>query len=123
MKEARGRRVFLPSPSQSLLLTKPVGQSPHGGGKRMEVGSDEYRLVARWIEQGMPYGSANDPVVTGIKCLPEGRIMDRGTDVEREEAGPADFVDETGKPRAGVREEEQEGHDRAVYLMGQGDRR
>ncbi len=46
----------------------------------MEVGSDEYRLVARWIEQGMPYGSANDPVVTGIKCLPEGRIMDRGTD-------------------------------------------
>ncbi len=80
VKEGRGRRVFLPSPSQSLLLTKPVGQSPHGGGKRMEVGSDEYRLVARWIEQGMPYGSANDPVVTGIKCLPEGRIMDRGTD-------------------------------------------
>jgi hypothetical protein len=46
----------------------------------MDVGSDEYRLVARWIEQGMPYGSATDPVVTGIKCLPEGRIMDRGTD-------------------------------------------
>lgn len=80
VKEGRGRRLFPASPSQSLFLTKPVGQSPHGGGKRMEVGSYEYRLIARWIEQGMPYGAATDPVVTGIKCLPEGRIMDRSTD-------------------------------------------
>lgn len=80
VKEARGRRLFPSSPGQSLLLTKPVGRSPHGGGKRMEVDSNEYRLIARWIEQGMPYGSENDPHVTGIKCYPEGRIMDRGTD-------------------------------------------
>ncbi len=80
VKEARGRRLFPSSPGQSLLLTKPVGKSPHGGGKRMEVDSYEYRLIARWIEQGMPYGSEKDPVVTGIKCLPEGRIMDRGSD-------------------------------------------
>ncbi len=39
-------------------------------------------------------------------------------DVEREETGPADFVDEPGESRAGVCEEEQEGHDRAVYLRG-----
>lgn len=80
VKEARGRRLFPSSPGQSLLLTKPVGRSPHGGGKRMEVDSYEYRLIARWIEQGTPYGSAKDPVVTGIKCFPEGRIMDRGSD-------------------------------------------
>lgn len=80
VKEARGRRVFPPSPSQSLLLTKPVGKSPHGGGKRMDVDSYEYRLIYRWIEQGMPYGSEKDPIVVGIKCLPEGRVMDRGTD-------------------------------------------
>lgn len=80
VKESRGRRLFPSSPSQSLLLTKPVGRSPHGGGKRMEVDSYEYRLIARWIEQGTPYGSEKDPVVTGIKCLPEGRVMDRGAD-------------------------------------------
>src|SRR4029079_6027957 len=27
-----------------------------------------------------PYGSEKDPTVVGIKCLPEGRLMDRGTD-------------------------------------------
>ena len=80
VKEARGRRLFPSSPGQSLLLQKAVGRSPHGGGKRMEVDSYEYRMIARWISQGMPYGSEKDPTVVGIKCLPEGRIMDRGTD-------------------------------------------
>jgi hypothetical protein len=77
VKEARGRRIFPSSPAESLLLTKPVGQSPHGGGKRMETDSYEYRLIARWIEQGMPYGKDDDPVVTEIECLPRGRVMDR----------------------------------------------
>ncbi len=79
VKESRGRRLFPSSPAESLLLTKPVGKSPHGGGKRMEVGSYEYRMVYRWIEQGMPYGTPEDPYVTGIKCIPEGRVMDRGS--------------------------------------------
>lgn len=78
VKEGRGRRLFPSSPGQSLLLTKPIGKSPHGGGKRMDTNTYEYRLIARWIEQGMPYGTPEDPVVTGIKCLPEGRVMDRG---------------------------------------------
>ncbi|HUQ69476.1 MAG TPA: DUF1549 and DUF1553 domain-containing protein [Planctomycetaceae bacterium] len=80
VKEGRGRRVFPTAPAQSLLLTKPVGQSPHGGGKRMDLGSYEYRLISRWIEQGMPYGKPEDPHVVGIKCLPPGRVMDRGTE-------------------------------------------
>ena len=80
VKEGRGRRLFPTSPHDSLFLTKPTGKSPHGGGKRMEVGSYEYRMIYRWIEQGMPYGNPEDAVVTGIKCLPEGRVMDRGAD-------------------------------------------
>ena len=76
-KEARGRRVFTPAPDKSLLLTKPVGTSPHGGGKRMEADSYEYRMLVRWIEQGMPYGNESDPVVSAIKCVPEGRVMAR----------------------------------------------
>jgi len=80
VKEGRSRRIFAASPSKSLLLTKPTGQSPHGGGKRMDVDGFEYRLISRWIEQGMPYGSPSDPTVVGIKCLPEGRVMARGGD-------------------------------------------
>ncbi|MFO1019293.1 MAG: hypothetical protein U0903_01125 [Planctomycetales bacterium] len=68
VKEGRGRRLFHHSPGQSLLLTKPVGRSPHGGGKRMDVGSYEYRLIARWIEQGMPRSPANGPVVSSISA-------------------------------------------------------
>ena len=80
VKEARGRRLFPSSSGQSLLLSKAIGKSPHGGGKRMEPDSYEFRLISRWVEQGMPYGSATDPVVTGIKCWPEGRIMGRGAE-------------------------------------------
>lgn len=80
VKENRGRRIFPPSPGESLLLTKPVGRVPHGGGKRMDVDSHEYRLIARWIEQGMPYGRDSDPVVTAIECVPAGRTMDRGAE-------------------------------------------
>lgn len=80
VKENRGRRLFPSSPSESLLLLKATGRSPHGGGKRMEVDSYEFRLISRWVEQGMPYGTDKDAYVTGIKCLPEGRVMDRGAD-------------------------------------------
>lgn len=80
VKENRGRRLFPTSPADSLLLQKATGRSPHGGGKRMEADSYEFRLIARWIEQGMPYGSDKDAYVTSIKCLPVGRIMDRGAD-------------------------------------------
>ena len=77
VKEARGRRVFPAAPDYSLLLRKATGQLPHGGGKRMEMGSDEYKLVRRWIAAGMPYGNASDPVVTRISVYPEHRILSR----------------------------------------------
>lgn len=80
VKEGRGRRLFPTSPHQSLLLAKPIGKSPHGGGKRMDADSYEYRLIYRWIEQGMPATKPEDPVVIGIKCLPDGQIMDRKSD-------------------------------------------
>lgn len=80
VKETRGRRVFPPAPDRSLLLTKPIGASPHGGGKRMEKDSYEYRMIRRWIEKGMPYGEETDPVVTGIKCYPEGRVLGQKED-------------------------------------------
>ncbi len=60
-KENRGRRIFPGAPTQSLLLKKAIGETPHGGGKRMDRDSYEYRMLVRWIEQGMPYGDRNAP--------------------------------------------------------------
>ncbi len=76
-KESRGRRIFPGVPSESLLLKKAIGRSPHGGGKRMEQDSYEYDLLVRWIEQGMPYGTDADPQVASIRCVPEARVMRR----------------------------------------------
>ncbi len=77
VKENRGRRTFPAAPESSLLLLKATGIMPHAGGKRMDVTSDEYKLVRRWIASGLPYGSASDPSVTKITVFPEQRVITR----------------------------------------------
>lgn len=77
VKEARGRRIFPAAPERSLLLTKASGQLPHGGGHRIAADSPSFRMIYRWIEQGMPYGNEDDPVVTGIEVQPTERLMQR----------------------------------------------
>ncbi len=79
VKESRGRRLFPAAPDASLLLLKATGTVAHAGGKRMEVGSDEYNLIRRWIAAGMVYGKPTDPMVTRISVFPEHRTMVRGT--------------------------------------------
>ncbi len=75
VKESRGRRLSQASPDSSLLLTKSINASPHGGGQRLEMNSQEYRILRRWIEQGMMPGKADDPRVVEIKVVPEQRRM------------------------------------------------
>jgi hypothetical protein len=77
VKEGRGRRLFPAAPDQSLLLQKATARLPHGGGQRIEPDSPAYRLLRRWIEQGMPYGSDSDAAVTHIEVLPTERLMER----------------------------------------------
>jgi hypothetical protein len=77
VKENRGRRLFPASPDNSLLLQKATGIMAHAGGKRMEVGSDEYKLIRRWIASGTPFGSEKDPTITKIAISPERRVMSR----------------------------------------------
>jgi hypothetical protein len=77
VKEDRGRRIFPAAPDHSLLLEKASGVIAHGGGKRMEPGTDEYRLVRRWVASGVPFGEKSDPFVTRISVFPEHRILTR----------------------------------------------
>ncbi len=78
-KESRGRRLFPAAPEQSLFLLKATGAMPHGGGKKLEPASDEYKIVKRWIGAGMPTGTENDPTVTKISVYPESRVLARNT--------------------------------------------
>jgi hypothetical protein len=78
VKEGRGRRLFAAAPEYSLLLRKAAGTSPHGGGKKLDPGSPFYRVLSRWVEQGAPFGSAAGLAVTGIRVVPENRVLSRG---------------------------------------------
>jgi hypothetical protein len=77
VKEGRGRRLFPSAPDRSLLLQKASAMVPHGGGMRIEYNSPAYVVLRRWIEQGMPYGNDNDPVVARIEVIPQQRLMGR----------------------------------------------
>jgi hypothetical protein len=80
VKEGRGRRLFPAAPDKSLLLQKAVNAMPHGGGHRLDADSHEYRLMRRWIAQGMPYGKSSDPTVASIEVVPPTRAMERGSE-------------------------------------------
>ena len=77
--ESRGRRVSLAAPDRSLLLMKTINAMPHGGGARTERDSHEYRVLRRWVSQGMPYETGDVAKVTAIDAYPSVRRMVGGS--------------------------------------------
>ncbi|HEV3163505.1 MAG TPA: DUF1553 domain-containing protein [Isosphaeraceae bacterium] len=77
VREARGRRVFPAAPERSLMLLKPTAQIPHGGGRRTQVGSPEYNTLLRWIQQGMPFASGQEPTLVKLEVSPARRLIAR----------------------------------------------
>ena len=69
-REARGRRIDLAEPGASLLLTKPTMALAHKGGKRLDVGSDDYKLLAAWIEAGCPGPMMGEKKLASIALVP-----------------------------------------------------
>ena len=77
-RESRGRRLDLALPQNSLLLLKPTGAIPHGGGTLIETGGREYNLLLDWIRAGAPGPLADEPHVTRIELSPGDKIMHPG---------------------------------------------
>lgn len=73
--EAHGRRVSPAAPDDSLLLRKPTGALPHGGGVRFAADSEPYRLMRRWLEQGLPAGSDTAPRDVKLEVFPSERVV------------------------------------------------
>jgi Protein of unknown function (DUF1549)/Protein of unknown function (DUF1553) len=74
-KEGRGRRAFLAAPERSLLLRKPSGRLPHGGGLRLKPGGPEYAVLRRWVAAGMPRRIPGTPKLTRVAVSPGERIF------------------------------------------------
>lgn len=69
-RESRGRRVELSDPGASLLILKPTTAVAHKGGKRLEVDSEDYRIVANWIAQGAPAPKGTDAKLEKLTVSP-----------------------------------------------------
>ncbi|HWC77076.1 MAG TPA: DUF1549 domain-containing protein, partial [Blastocatellia bacterium] len=74
-RQAAGRRVNKLEPARSLMLLKPTMALPHGGGKRFDVGSLEYKVLADWIANGIVPPSENDPQIERLEVLPKSATL------------------------------------------------
>ncbi|MDB5391767.1 MAG: Ig-like protein, partial [Planctomycetaceae bacterium] len=70
VNEGLGRRVSPAAPDNSLMLIKATGAMPHGGGVRFSSDSESYRLVRRWIEQGLAFSIADEPHDVKLEVTP-----------------------------------------------------
>ncbi len=77
-REARGRRIFPAAPRESLVLRKPTARMPHGGGKRLDANSAEFRALERWIGQGAPFDATSEPTLIDLEARPAARIVTPG---------------------------------------------
>jgi hypothetical protein len=68
--QALARRTDRLEPAKSLILLKPTLTISHGGGRRFDVGSPEYKILSGWLAQGMPAPEDSDPLVKEIQVLP-----------------------------------------------------
>jgi len=68
-----GRRINRAKPEASLMLLKPLGAVPHGGGAVLETGTRRYDILRQWIEQGANF-NADAPRVVGIQLEPQNPI-------------------------------------------------
>ncbi|WP_146516355.1 DUF1553 domain-containing protein [Rubripirellula amarantea] len=69
--QARGRRIEMGDPGQSLLLAKPTGALPHKGGLKLDVNSRDYEVLAQWIASGAKAPSDEDATLEHISVMPE----------------------------------------------------
>lgn len=78
LREFAGRRLNLSEPHASLLLLKATGRVAHQGGKRMEAGDKEYRILQRWIAAGAVLDAVEQSRVQQLRVTPNERTIKAG---------------------------------------------
>ncbi|MGH9846036.1 MAG: DUF1553 domain-containing protein [Blastocatellia bacterium] len=74
-RQSLGRRVNRNEPAKSLLLLKATTAIGHGGGKRMDVSSLEYKVLSEWIAAGAPPPAESDARITRIEVTPKAATL------------------------------------------------
>jgi hypothetical protein len=74
-------RVDTKDPEQSLILQKATMGIPHGGGMRLQKGSEDYDAILAWVRNGAPYGAedkASNPKVARLEVFPNNIFLRAG---------------------------------------------
>jgi len=79
VRYSRGRRVAPSAPENSMLLMKASGELPHEGGARLKKGSEDYRKILRWIEDGVVFREENEATVERIEVFPKNIVTTAGS--------------------------------------------
>ncbi|MEQ9409848.1 MAG: DUF1549 domain-containing protein [Fuerstiella sp.] len=84
-REIPGRRINLALPEESLLVEKGAGIVPHTGGKRFDVGDEQYNTLVRWLKEGAPDDPkpAEVPKVVSVELYPSTAVMDGEGETQR----------------------------------------
>jgi hypothetical protein len=79
VKGERVPRIDLKNPENSLLVAKPTMAVAHGGGKRFDRDSEDWRTLLAWIRSGAPYGpESEEPTLTRLEVFPAVAAIARG---------------------------------------------
>jgi hypothetical protein len=79
-RQATARRISLADSAASLMLQKATFTIPHGGGKRFDTNSLEYRIIAEWIAAGTPPPTDKDPEVVSLEVFPKAAVLKLGAE-------------------------------------------
>lgn len=113
VKASRGRRIIPGAPDQSLLLLKGAALVPHGGGMRLDPKSEEYAVLARWIQQGAPATKPGDSQIVRFEVQPGRGTVQRNS--EQQLKAIATFAD--GSTRDVTRMALYESNDPSMALV------
>ncbi|MGH9626886.1 MAG: DUF1549 domain-containing protein, partial [Bryobacteraceae bacterium] len=79
-RQSTARRISLAEPASSLMLLKPTMAVGHGGGKRFDPGSLEYRVIGEWIAAGTPPPVPSDKGVVSLEVFPKQATLKPGNE-------------------------------------------
>src|SRR6516164_4822953 len=74
-RDTLGRRTNRLHPEDSLILAKATSTVPHEGGKRFDRDSLEYRLLVRWIAEGLRRDPPGAAVLRRLEATPRQRVL------------------------------------------------
>jgi hypothetical protein len=79
VKDQLERRVDYIRPENSLFVLKPTARLPHGGGKRLKVGSVMYNTLVQWVRGGAQGPAKDSPEVVDLVATPGRRVAEVGS--------------------------------------------